>query len=173
MRLTDTPQYKSGDDVAKFLDNFFGPKYEIEPTSPHFERVLCLGDRIFTNKETGKKFFVEYKSFIQTGYTGNIFLETVSVDTQSKPGWVYTCRADYLFGAALLNHKILVFLPGKLRAEIAELKIRFREVKTGKGQNSGYNTHGIIVPLDYAEKHLTEQVIALRIPPGGIEIGAA
>ncbi len=151
-RLIDTPQYKSG-------DNFFGGKYRIEPTTPYFERVLCLGDRIFTNKESGEKFFVEYKSFIQTAYTGNIFLETVSVDTQSKPGWVYTCKALFIFGAALLNHKILVFRPEKLRAEIADLKTRFREVKTGKGQNNGYNTHGVIVPLDYAENHLTEQVI--------------
>lgn len=158
-RLIDTPQFKSGDDVAQFLDQFFGTKYTIQPTSPHMERVSCLGDRIFTNKKTGKKFFIEYKSGIQTHYTHNIFLETVSVDTPCKPGWVYTCRADYIFYAALLDHRILVFRPGKLRAEIAELKIKFREVKTGKGQNETYNTHGLIVPLDYAEKHLTEQII--------------
>lgn len=161
-RLTDTPQYKSGDDVARFLDSYFGGKYTIEPTTPHYERTLCLGDRIFANKETGKRFFVEYKSGIQSAYTLNIFLETVSVDTPCKPGWVYTCRADYIFYAALLNHKILVFRPSKLRAEIADLKTRFREVKTSKGQNDGYNTHGVIVPLDYAEKHLTQQVIVLK-----------
>ena len=158
-RLINTPQFKSGDDVARFLDNFFGGLYQIDPTSPHCERVLYLGDRIFTNKETGKKFFIEYKSGIQTFYTGNIFLETISVDTQSKPGWVYTCKADYIFYAALLNHKILIFRPGKLRAEIVDLKTKFKEVKTNKGQNNGYNTYGIIVPLDYAERHLTEQII--------------
>lgn len=160
-RLTDTPQFKSGDNVAQFLDSYFGAKYDIQPTSPHLERVLCLGDRIFTNKETGKKFFVEYKSGIQTFYTQNIFLETVSVDNPCKPGWVYTCRADYIFYAALLNHRILVFRPGKLRAEIAELKTKFKETKTGKGQNETYNTYGVIVPLDYAERHLTEQIIEL------------
>lgn len=163
-RLTDTPQFKSGDDVAQFLDRYFAAKYDIQPTTPHMERVSCLGDRIFTSKETGKKFFVEYKSGLQTFATGNIFLETVSVDTPCKPGWVYTCRADYIFYATLLNYKILIFRPSKLRAEIAELKAKFREVKTGKGQNETYNTHGVIVPLDYAERHLTEQVIELDKP---------
>jgi hypothetical protein len=160
-KLTDTPQYKSGDDVAQFLDNYFGPEYDIRPTTPQEERVLCLGDRIYKNKQSGKTFFVEYKSGKQTFVTHNIFLETISVDTPCKPGWVYTCRANYIFYAALLNRKILVFRPGKLRAEIADLKTKFREVKTGKGQNEGYNTHGVIVPLDYAERHLAEQVIEL------------
>lgn len=160
-RLTDTPQYKSGDDVARFLDSYFGAEYDIRPTTPQEERVLCLGDRVYTNRAYGHNFYIEYKSGLQTSATGNIFLETVSVDTPCKPGWVYTCRADYLFYAALLNHKILVFRPGKLRAEIAELKIKFREVKTGKGQNETYNTHGIIVPLEYAEKYLAGKVIRI------------
>lgn len=164
-KFIDTPQFKSGDDVARFLDSYFGAKYDIRPTTPHEERVLCLGDRHYTRKaDSNLGFFVEYKSGIQSAYTLNIFLETVSVDTPCKPGWVYTCRADYIFYAALLNQKILVFRPGKLRAEIAELKTRFREVKTSKGQNDGYNTHGVIVPLDYAEKHLTEQVIYISKP---------
>jgi len=162
-KFTDSPQFESGDDVAQFLDNYFGPKYDIQPTSRHQERVLCLGDRIFTSKKTGQKFFVEYKSFKQTFFTGNVFLETVSVDTPCKPGWVYTCRADYLLGAALLNHKILVFRPGKLRAEIANLKSKFLEKPTRKKQNETYNTHGVIVPLYYAEEYLAVRIIRTDI----------
>lgn len=160
-RLTDTPQYKSGDDVARFLDNYFGPEYNIRLTTPQEERVLCLGDRHYTGKADGHKLYIEYKSGLQTAATGNIFLETVSVDTPCKPGWVYTCQADFIFYATLLNHKILVFRPGKLRAEIADLKTKFKEVKTGKGQNETYNTHGVIVPLDYAEKYLAGKVIRI------------
>ena len=32
---------------------------------------------------------------------------------------------------------------------------------TSNNQNDGYDTHGVIVPLDYAIEHLTEQVIEL------------
>jgi hypothetical protein len=44
---------------------------------------------------------------------------------------------------------------------IEGLRRRFREVKTGRGQNTGYNTHGVIVPLGFAENHLARKVIAL------------
>lgn len=158
--LTDTPQFKNGADVARFLDLFWGSlNYVIRPTTAHEERVLCLGDREFT--KSGLRFFIEYKSGIQTFYTGNVFLETVSVDTTNKPGWVYTCQADFIHYAALLNQKILVFRPEKLRGQIEALKCEFRIVKTSKNQNAGYNTHGVIVPLEYAERHLAEQVIIL------------
>lgn len=157
--LTQTEQYKNGDDVATFLDAFFlAQGWRIRKTTPHEERALCLGDRKFSQ---GDEFeFVEYKSGNQTHYTGNIFLETISVDAPCKPGWVYTCRADVIYYAILLSRKILVFRPSKLRAEIADLKTKFKEVKTGKGQNT-YHTHGVIVPLDYAEKNLADKVIIL------------
>lgn len=157
-KLTDTPQYSNGMMVEDFLDRFFRHRgWHIERVTPHEERKLHLGDRKFSkNNET---YFVEYKSGIQTYYTGNIFLETISVDSNDTPGWVYTCQANYIFYATLLNHKILVFLPDKLRAEIEELKTKFRVVKTSKGQNEGYNTHGVLVPLDYAETNLAEKVI--------------
>lgn len=158
--LTDTVQFANGKDVESSLDQIFRNKgFTIEPTTAHEERRLCLGDRKFSKGDKG--FFVEYKSGIQTFYTGNIFLETISVDTSGRLGWVYTCQADYIFYAALLNHKILVFRPNRLRAEIDTLKSKFKETKTGKGQNKGYNTHGVLVPLEYAEKYLAEKVITI------------
>lgn len=160
IHLTNTVQFTNGKAVEAFLDEYFGKAgYTIRQTTPHEERVLCLGDRQFGLN--GGAFFVEYKSGIQTFYTGNIFLETVSVDAVNKPGWVYTCQADFVYYACLLNGKILVFKPEQLRTKIIGLKQQFREVKTGKGQNSGYNTHGLIVPLVYAEKYLTEKIITL------------
>lgn len=160
-KLIDTDQFKSGNNVAQYLDRLFGTKNDIRLTTPHEERVLCLGDRVFTRKADGRIFYIEYKSGLQTVHTLNIFLETVSVDTPCKPGWVYTCQASFIFYAALLNGKILLFRPDKLRAEIADLKTKFKEVKTGKGQSEGYNTHGVIVPLEYAEVHLAERVIEI------------
>lgn len=158
--LTSTPQWASGQAVEDYLDRFFGARgWQIERTTPHQERKLCLGDRRFSRED--RRFYVEYKSGIQTGATGNVFLETISVDTAGVPGWVYTCQADYLFYAALLNGKILIFSPSLLRDEMNDLRRRFREVQTGKGQNKGYNTHGLIVPLGYAEAHLAIKVIEI------------
>lgn len=120
------------------------------PTSPHSDTA-----------SNGRCILVEYKSGIQTYYTGNVFLETVSVDTENIPGWVYTCQADYIIYATLLNKKLLIFRPADLRQRIEELKQRFLTLKTNKGQNIGYNTHGVIVPLEVAESELTYKIIYL------------
>lgn len=160
-KLIDKTQFRQGKDVEAWLDDFFKKRgWDIKQTTPHEERTLCLGDRRFT--KSPYHYLIEYKSGIQTFYTGNVFLETISVDTQNKPGWVYTCRADFIFYAALLNKKILIFIPEKLRQQIRELKTQFREVPTRHNQNDGYNTHGVIVPFVYAEQHLADKVIDLE-----------
>ena len=160
MKLVDTQQFKQGKDVEVWLDTYFrGRGFEIRALSIDEERRQCLGDRHFSKGE--HSFNVEYKSGIQTAITGNVFLETISVDTANKPGWVYTCRAEYLMYACLLNRKILVFKPDELRARIDELKKKFKTVATSNGQNQGYKTWGVIVPLEYAENELAYKVIDL------------
>lgn len=147
-----------GKNVEAYLDAFFRYRgWTIRQATPHEERVLCLGDRRFSKGV--ENYWVEYKSGIQTFYTGNIFLETISVDRSNKAGWVYTCRADLILYAALLNHKILVFLPQFLRDSMPALKTMFREVSTKHKQNDGYNTWGVIVPFQYALEHLANRVI--------------
>lgn len=158
--MLSSPQFKRGKKVETFLDEYFRfYGWQVEPTTQHEERKLHLGDRRLT--KDGRTYLVEYKSGLQTYYTGNVFLETISVDTGHVPGWAYTCQADFIFYAALHNDEILVFRPGKLRSVIEELKLKFREVPTSNHQNKGYNTHGVIVPLEYAERHLAEKVIQI------------
>lgn len=160
-KFTRTAQWVSGMNVEDFLDNYYRAQgWRITRTTSYEERTLCLGDRHY--RHGSQHLRVEYKSGIQTFYTGNVFLETVSVDTQNKPGWVYTCKADYILYAALLNRKILVFVPDRLRAQIEALKEKFSVVKTGKNQNKGYDTHGVIIPLSYAESHVAAKVIRLE-----------
>lgn len=147
--------------VEKYLDSFFRYRgWSIKKTSYRQHRILHLGDRVFSKE--GKRYFVEYKSGIQTFYTGNIFLETVSVDRAGKPGWVYTCKADYLFYATLLNEMILVFEPDKLRLVIDQLGRVFQEKSTNHQQNKGYNTSGILVPLEYAKNNLASKIISTK-----------
>lgn len=160
MTITDSHQFKSGKDVERFLDEYFSNDFEITQTSARQERTLYLGDRIFKHRKTGRKYFVEYKSGIQTFYTGNIFLETISVDSENKPGWLYTCKANFLLYATLLNGFILLFIPKLLREQISQLRRRYPEKATSKGQNEGYNTHGLVVPLNDA-KELASKIIPL------------
>jgi hypothetical protein len=158
MSITLTDQFKQGMHVEAFLDGYFiGRGYRVEPATTEQERIQCKGDRCLYLGE--RTHWIEYKSGIQTFYTGNVFLETISVDTTNKPGWVYTCQADAIVYAALLNKRLLFFRPATLREKIEDLKRRFPEVKTNKGQNNGYNTHGVIVPLSVAEAELAYNVI--------------
>lgn len=160
MGIDGRPQFKQGKEVEAFLDEYFRWRgWAIYPMSDYDERTLHLGDRYFVNEEQVLK--IEYKSGIQTGYTGNLYLETVSVDVLNVPGWVYTSQADYIMYAALLNERILIFRPGRLRAAIEHLRAQFREVATSHNQNDGYNSQGVLVPLAYAEQHLADKVIAL------------
>lgn len=159
--LTETDQFKNGKEVEAWLDVYFRNEFVIRQTTRHEEQVLCLGDRQFS--KDGKLFYVEYKSGIQTFFTGNVFLEIISNDITCDPGWVYTCRAKFLLWAALYNHKILVFRPERLRAEIADLKTKFPIGRTDI-QNT-YHTSGVLVPLDYVEKiKLADKVIMLEAP---------
>lgn len=159
MKLVDTAQFANGKEVERFLDNYFRRLgFEITILTPDQERRLKLGDRFFVKHNLGV--YVEYKSGIQTFFTGNVFIETVSVDTLNTPGWVFTCKADYIMYAALLNKKILIFIPERLRRCIVELSRQFPTVHTKK-QNESYHTHGIIVPLAYAEINLASKVLEL------------
>jgi len=157
--IVDTPQWIEGMAVEKFLDKFFAARgWEIFRTTPRQERGLCLGDRLFVK---GKwHYFVEYKSGMQTAVTGNIFLETISVDAAGRPGWVYTCTADWLMYACLGNGKILVLEPERLRSCIERLKEKFHVAHTGS-QNKGYQTHGVVVPLAFAETEIAVQVVTI------------
>lgn len=160
-KFTETQQWKSGEEIAAYLDEQLRRQgFTIRPTTPHEERVLCLGDRHY--QRGSESYFIEYKSGVQTFYTGNVFLETVSVDTDNKLGWVYTCQADFIFYAAILNRRVLMIKPAVLREKIDYLKTQFREVKTSKGQNATYCTHGLIVPLDYVERNLCFRVVHMQ-----------
>jgi len=160
MNLVDTAQLANGKEVERFLDGYFRKiGFEIEILTSDQERRLKLGDRHFI--KGNQSFYVEYKSGIQTFFTGNVFIETISVDATNTPGWVYTCQADYIMYAALLNKTILIFVPDRLRQCVHYLSQMFRTVQTCKGQNEGYHTHGIIVPLVYAKTHLASKVLYL------------
>jgi len=159
--FTKTNQWKSGEEVASFLDNLLKSYgYSVAPTTAEEERVRCLGDRKITKRE--RTLYVEYKSGIQTHYTGNVFIETISVDTANKSGWLYTCKADWLLYACILDGCVLCFRPDSLRDRLCARMSDFRTTSTSHDQNKGYRTHGILVPLREAIS-IADRVIHLDL----------
>lgn len=161
-KFLELPQWQRGQMVEGILDVFCKLRgYSIRKLTQDEERKLCLGDRELT--KNGTKVFIEYKSGIQTHYTGNVWLETISVDDPDhyKLGWVYTSQANYIIWAAILDNCLLFYEPEYLRAHIEEWKKMFREVPTSHNQNDGYNTWGLIVPLAYAKEHVASYVFQI------------
>ena len=87
---------------------------------------------------------VEVKTDELAGRTHNAFIETVSVDTEGKPGWALTCSADIL--AYYIPGDGLAYLlkPDCLRERLAHWQ---RCYPTRTAPNRGYRTHGVLVPL--------------------------
>src|SRR5262245_47976789 len=77
---------------APTLDTWLGESYVIEPVTMDKEwRGL---DRI-AQTETGPV-TLEYKCDTRAQQTGKLFFETVSNSVTGRPGWLYTCQAEWL-----------------------------------------------------------------------------
>ena len=135
-------QFKEGKVAEAAMDNFFQQWYEITPVSRDAERKGV--DRIFTHKDDGRKYVVEYKADSVAAKTGNVFVETVSVDTSNKLGWAYTSYAQLL----------IVYIPPKGDIFVCHMSLvkgllpvwtKLYPLKSS--QNDGYKTWGVLVPL--------------------------
>lgn len=144
------------------LDRLFSRWYQIQrldpdaPGLPASQRAICRAfqrrgiDRVFLSRGPDRTGYrtrstVEYKADSTAAATGNAFVETVSVDTDDKPGWAsYSCAQFLVYYVPPTGEVTVVPMPS-LRAELAGWTATYpiRKVK-----NRGYHTHGILVPLD-------------------------
>jgi hypothetical protein len=150
-----TDQLDKGKQAESQLDAHFSEWCDIVPATADEQRRGI--DRWFTNRITGRIASVEYKTDWRAARSGNAFIETVSVDTSHKAGWVYTCAADWL----------LYFCPGRngeqaywvsllvLRAALAQW---VNQYPARTIPNDGYNTVGVLVPLAEMER-IADQVV--------------
>lgn len=129
------------------LDKYFGVAYEIRKATRDQERMGI--DRIFVHRVTGTWYYVEYKTDHRTPDTGNVFVETISVDTADKIGWAFTSAAQVL----------VYFVPAYERAYRIDMMTVKRKLpawgvyREGKAWNKGrdgslYLTWGRLVPLN-------------------------
>jgi hypothetical protein len=147
-------QLTKGEQSEAELDAYFAQWYDIQPVDREQQRHGI--DRIFTRKDNGLVFTIEYKTDWTAGKTHNAFVETVSVDTANKLGWAYSSQADYLIyyvpGAGLVYIITFVLLRACLPA--------WRSFPVRKIPNKGYNTIGLLVPLNEFE-HIATKVLPL------------
>ncbi len=130
------------------LDTAFAADWRITPATVADQRRGI--DRYFTHRETQEHLTVEYKTDYTAGRTHNGFLETVSVDTPpGKPGWVFTCQADFLFYYIPADSLVYALRPPRIRHFVGHLSHWRRPVSI---PNRGYRTWGYVVPLRVFER---------------------
>lgn len=158
--FTKSDQFTRGKNHENDLDRYFrGKGFTVTQTSYHEERELKIGDRLF--EKDGQSYYVEYKSDESASRTGNAFIETISVDTDNVPGWAYTCKADYIFYYLPLDNRIYVYTPHNIQSCLTNWKKHYPTRPTSKGQNKGYNTHGVLVPIKEFGKR-AEKIIEVK-----------
>lgn len=133
--------FKRGELVEGALDEHFSESFFIRKATAAEQRTGI--DRVFTDEED-ISFAVEYKADWRATETGNVFVETISVDTQRVDGWAYTSQADWLVYAFPQERRYVLLRFAELRAKLPEW---LRTFPRGKARNATYHTHGVLVPV--------------------------
>lgn len=134
-------QLEKGEGFEDVLDRYFSKRYKVEKVSMSAQKSGI--DRVFTHPEKFR-YSVEYKADEITHRTGNVFIETVSVDTHDKPGWGYSSCAQMLIYYPVGTNTAYGIPMLTLKNLLVEWKKKYKERPVA---NNGYKTYGIPVPL--------------------------
>jgi len=139
-----------------FLDGFFAERGHYIQKATRGQQRLGI-DRVFL--KDGAVVRVEYKTDLLAHKTGRVFIETVSMDSSGKQGWVYTSQADLIVYFIPGLKRIVAVPPDKLRGEIARWEHAY---PTRAAANEDYSTHGILVPIEELERQASQ---VFQLPP--------
>lgn len=135
-------QHTQGEGGEAFLDSFFEARgHQVLPATRGQQRSGI--DRVFL--WDGKMALVEYKTDFLAHKTGKVFIETVSIDREDKPGWAFSSQADFLVYYAPGLDTIYVIPLETLREYLPEWEEKY---PSRAAQNRDYATHGLLVPLE-------------------------
>lgn len=130
-----------GEKYEKDLDAFFEPFFEVQPVQMNMQKLGV--DRIFTHRKNGQRYSIEYKTDIRCKDTGNLYIETISVDKDNKLGWAYTSTAQ----------RIIFHIPGDKVIFVDTLNLRdimpkwVDKYPQAEAKNELYSGFGILVPV--------------------------
>lgn len=91
---------------------------------------------------------VQVKADNRLSETGNLFIETISVDTAGKPGWAEAPRADVLLYYAPQARLVYVIPMRFVRENLARWKATYPVRPTRNALNNGYRTYGLLAPRE-------------------------
>jgi hypothetical protein len=135
-------QHKVGKQGERVLDEWLSQTYTISDVSDNPEYQEIGIDRLLSCSN-GSTVSAEYKCDVVAKRTGNLFFETISVDSKNIPGWGWSSQADcWIF--LIPNQEILIVKPSLLRALVWQ---KYREAHEKKVPNQGYNTFGLPISL--------------------------
>lgn len=137
------PSLERGQKFEEKLDEYFSKEFQIFKVDMNLQRLGV--DRIFVRYSDGARFTMEYKTDERTADTNNVFIETVSVDTEKKPGWAFTSVAQLIVYFIPQWHKIYLANTMVIRKRLAKWRGLYKEKPA---QNDGYLTMGLCVPVD-------------------------
>lgn len=150
-------QLRRGQGGEAALDAWFGRRFDIRPATRAEQRRGI--DRWFTDRASGERLSIEYKTDWTASRTGNCFVETVSVDTADKAGWAVSSQAQWLVYFLPDDGLAYVIPLVSLRAELPRWR---REYPVRRIPNDGYHTVGLLVPQDEFERLSGERTVQLR-----------
>jgi hypothetical protein len=140
-------QLRKGEAAEQYLDSFFLHQFAIQPATPEEQRQGI--DRRFTRLSDGREFKIEYKADKTAAKTGNAFVETISVDTQNKPGWALTCQADFILYYIVGTRLLYILRPSDIQQRLEQWAAQYPERYI---PNGAYHTVGLLVPLHEFEQ---------------------
>lgn len=145
-----TAQLQQGESYEAQIDAFFRSKFGTVKISTVDRATQRRGiDRVWYDATDGRTWTVEYKADSLAGKTRNAFIETVSVDTEQRPGWAYSSQASLLVYLVVDPQTIYVISMARLRRKLPRWTAAY---PTRQAANDGYNTHGLLVPLHELER---------------------
>src|SRR5260370_9320016 len=101
-------------------------------------------DRVI--ERTDERMTVEYKVEYKAKKTGNVYIETVSVNSPFKQGWAWTCQADRILYTVIGDDSYVLWVrPKEIKKCIPYWTVHYRTVKC---INRDYWGEGILVPID-------------------------
>ena len=139
-------QLKIGEEGENYLDAELIRHFKIERANDCQQKDMGI-DRILISKN-GNRFAAEYKTDLKAFSTGNYFIETHSSVGYNTAGWAYKSLAQLIafyipqLGRAWLCNMVDI----KKRLHVWEI-----DCNTGKAQNEGYTTQGLLVPREKIE----------------------
>jgi len=106
-------------------------------------------DLLVEPADGGDRVGVEVKTDRRAHATGNLFLETISVDGEGALGWLFRCEADWLVYLVAETGEALWYRPRDLFVAYWSWR-QLAEVRSAWVENEGYRSRGLCVPLTIA-----------------------